>query len=211
MAVASKPSGAAGWFMHMQKLRVQVTRRCDRDRLEHLTHIAPVVSAVGDDVQEHFFPRHQASVTVGELKCQGLGRLLGRQASGIGLEPGIGLRHFEVKFGQCGRGVGVGSAESMGLAPQMRLENAVHHIDVVQGANRRMQGDSVAWRVHIGQHIEQLVVGPGLVGKKRLEGFHDYKSPLCDAISLGSEHIGQSKIGITLYCFQPLATPKAAF
>jgi hypothetical protein len=69
----------------------------------------------------------------------------------------------------------------------------------------------VAWRVHIGQHIEQLVVGPGLVGKKRLEGFHDYKSPLCDAISLGSEHIGQSKIGITLYCFQPLATPKAAF
>src|SRR6476620_8026517 len=55
---------APAWLALMQELRVEIARRRHRDGLEHLTDVAPVISAVGDDVKQDLFPGHAPPITV---------------------------------------------------------------------------------------------------------------------------------------------------
>lgn len=57
-------------FAPMQKLRIQIAGRNNRNRLQHLPDIAAVIRTVCGDMQQHFFARHASSITVGKRERQ---------------------------------------------------------------------------------------------------------------------------------------------
>lgn len=73
----------------MQKLREQIPRRCNGDRFEDLADVASVVSAVGDDVSEHFLSGHAACVAVGEAEADAFLEFAGRDGGAELLVPSV--------------------------------------------------------------------------------------------------------------------------
>jgi len=62
----------------MKKFGEKVARGCHRNGLEYLPHIAPVIGAMRDDMQEHFFFCHFTGITIGEAEPNRLTELVGR-------------------------------------------------------------------------------------------------------------------------------------
>jgi hypothetical protein len=68
-----------------------------------------------------------------------------------------------MQLAQIRRGVGVGGGVAMGLPLQVRLEDFVHHVDVVESANGGVDCTGMLLRIDRSQRVEQFVVGPGLL------------------------------------------------
>ena len=62
----------SGGLTLVQKLRVEITWRRDRDRLEHLADISPVIPAVSENVKKDLFSGHASLVAVGKGEVQDL-------------------------------------------------------------------------------------------------------------------------------------------
>jgi hypothetical protein len=71
-------SRSANWLTLMQKFCVQIPRWRNRDRLEDLANVTPVITAMGDDVKENLLARHPPTVTIGKSEIEYLSRLLFR-------------------------------------------------------------------------------------------------------------------------------------
>jgi hypothetical protein len=56
----------------MKKFGEKVTRWCHRNGLEYLPHIAPVIGAMRDDMEEHFFSCHFPGIAIGETELNHL-------------------------------------------------------------------------------------------------------------------------------------------
>ena len=153
----------------MQELGEKITRWRNRNRLHHLPDIAAMGCPVADEVKEYFFARHLAGVAIGKAKGDCLGKLRIAHASDVAFQSSIGLGGGELQFVQCGRGIGVGGAKAVRLAPQVRKKNPVYHVDVIQSANRVVQRGGVLRGIECGERVEQLVVRPRLLRVERLE------------------------------------------
>ena len=54
------------WLTLVEEFRVEITWWCNRDRLEDLTDIPPVIAAVGENMKKDFFSGHATPVAIGK-------------------------------------------------------------------------------------------------------------------------------------------------
>ena len=119
----------------MQEFRVEITWWRDRNGLEYLADVTPVIPAVGEHVEKDFLPGHATLVAIGECEDQNLRQGWSRGAGNVGSVPGI-------------RGFGIGSellerwsrlrirgVKRPRLATEMGAKDAVDDVDVVEGAD----------------------------------------------------------------------------
>ncbi len=146
-----------------------------RNGLENLTHIAPVISAMRVDMQEHFFSCHFTGIAIRETKPNRLTKFAGRTVLDILHVPSIRFCHREMQLIEFRRFWGVGCRESMLMSAQMRPKNFIHHVDVIQRPDGCCDGFclDIVWDGC--QCIEQIMVWKGLMNPLR-ESSRDFSS-----------------------------------
>lgn len=137
-----------------------------------MAYVASVIRAVRDDVSEHFFSCHAASVAVSEAECDAHLQLGACDLGGVLLIPSIRFCCGEMQVAEERGVICVGGGVAVRLAQEMGAEDAVNHIDVVEHADGAVQcagmhgcGDGDG-----GELVEELVVGPGFFGRRGWRG-----------------------------------------
>ncbi len=150
----------------MQKPRVQIARW----RRSGLHHDAPrsaaMIGAVRRDMREHFFARHQALVAIGERKRDVLGQLFRRQISGVVNVPRVEHRYAIAQRLKRRRFCCIGGRKRLRRSRQVRRENLINYVDVIEDAHRVVPRIGLRHGIHFGKLSEELLIAPGLVFKE---------------------------------------------
>lgn len=138
---------------------------------------AAMIAAVESNVDQHFLPCHAALVTVGEGEGDGFVKMRRRKDFEIVQVPSIARRDGRAQIAERRRLLGVVGIIAVARPDQMRREYPSHHMAVVEQSHGGMPIAFVP--VQAREFLQQLVVGPGLIGKEAVEqgqGTHRFVS-----------------------------------
>jgi hypothetical protein len=152
----------------VKKLRIEITRRRNRDGLENLTDIAAVVPTMRDDMKQDFFSGHAPSITVGEPEVQRLREVGLHKRSNVLDVPSIRGLYVASQLSKRWSFLGVRGVEWGWFPGEAGAKEPVNDVDVVEGANARVKLLGVLRRQGA-QQCEELGIGPGLVGEQGLQ------------------------------------------
>ena len=161
------------------------------------------------DMCEHFLARHASGEPVGECELHRLSKRRVGHVRDVVHVPLVGLAGCKVQGFERGRLVGVGRRVAVSDAGQMRRENSVNDVNVIEQTHRREalgRMRSVVELLHFG---EQRCVRPRFVlelGEEKISGAHGEDYERCVGLTARGQVRLQNSHQDTIHSFLRLAT-----